>query len=63
MEVGDAEDSAAAGVVGVAVKVLGDAAGACVTGAGVAGASVAGGSGAAAAATTAAAAGGALICF
>ena len=36
LEVGDAEDSAAAGVVGVAVKVLGDAAGACVTGGSVA---------------------------
>ena len=49
-----------AGFFGVAVEVLGDAAGVGVAGAGVAGASVTGGSGAAA---TAAADGGAFICF
>ena len=58
--------TAAAGVFGVSVDVVGNAAGFCVFGVGVAGvgvtgAGVAGGSGVAA--TAAAAAGGAFICF
>ena len=60
---GDAGGTAAAGVIGVAVDVFGDAAGVCVAGAGVAGAGVVGGSGVAAAATAADDDGGALICF
>ena len=64
---GDAGGTATAGVFGVAVDVVGDAAGFCVArvsvaGVGVAGARVVGGSSVAATAT-AAAGGGALICF
>ena len=63
---GDIRGTAAAGVLGVSVDVVGDAAGFCVLGVGVAGvgvtgAGVAGGSGVAATAT--ATAGGAFICF
>ena len=70
---GDIGGTAAAGVFGVAVDVVGDAADSCVFGVGVAGvgvagvgdtgAGVAGGSGVAASATATATADGAFICF